>query len=57
MMYSWLRCMNWAMLWAWSTPTTPRPSWLLSTSGWTLKTSYFLTMTAEAYSNSMVCYL
>lgn len=56
MTYSWLRCMNWVMLWVLSTLMTLPPSWLPSTSGWTQKTSNYLTMTAEAYSNFMVCY-
>lgn len=54
MTFSWLRCMNWATLWVWSTPTTLRPSWLPSTSGWKRRTLNFLTTTAEAYSNFTV---
>lgn len=56
MTFSWLRSMNWATLWVWSTPVTPRPSWLPSTSGWKQKTLTFLMTTAEAYSNFMVSY-
>lgn len=48
--------MNWAMPSVWSTPTTPQPSWLPSTSGWTQRASNFLMMTAEEYSNFMVGY-
>lgn len=54
MMFSWLPCTNWVMRLVWSTPMTPQPSWLLSTSGWTPRTSSFPTTIAEAYSNSMV---
>lgn len=53
----WSPCTNLVTRLAWSTPTTPRPSWLLSTSGWTPRTSYSRKMTAEAFSNSTVRYL
>lgn len=54
MIFSWLRCTNWATLWVWSTPTTPQPSWLPSTSGWTPRTLNFPTTIAEEYSSFMV---
>lgn len=55
MIFSSLLCMNLVTPWVSSTLTTPQPSWLRSTSGWTLRTSSFQMMTAEAYSSFMVC--
>lgn len=52
--FSWLRCTNWATLWVWSTPTTLRPSWLPSTSGWKRTALSFPMTIAEAYSSFTV---
>lgn len=51
---SWLRCTSWAMPSVWNTPTTPPPSWLLSTSTWTRRTSNYLTTTCRASRKSTV---
>lgn len=54
MMCSWWLCMNWVTPWEWNIQVTPRPSWLPSTSGWTLRTLSFLKMTVKAFSSFMV---
>lgn len=51
---SWWQSMSWVMLWVWSTPTIPAPSWLLSTSIWTRTTSNCLWTTCRAYRKSTV---
>lgn len=54
MTFSWSRCTNWATLWVWSIPTTLRPSWLPSTSGWKRKTLSSPMTISEASSNFTV---
>ncbi len=54
MMFSWWLSTSWVMLWVWSTPMTPLPSWPPSTSGLIPKTSSSQTTTAEASRQSMV---
>lgn len=54
MICSSLRYMSWAMPWAWNTPTTQWPSWLLSTSGWKRTTFNCPRMTSEEYNRYMV---
>lgn len=54
MICSWLQSTSWVMLWVWSTPTIPAPSWLLSTSIWTRTTSNCLWTTCRGYRRSTV---
>ncbi|KAK6294732.1 hypothetical protein J4Q44_G00355620 [Coregonus suidteri] len=54
MICSLLLYMSWAMPWAWNTPTTQWPLWLLSTSGWKRMTFNCPRMTSEEYNRSMV---
>lgn len=53
-MSSWWPSTSWAMRWAWSTPTTPRPLWLPFISGSRRRTFSFPTTTGEASRPSTV---